>query len=429
MSLPTAVRCLAAALLLAAGCARDHRPDVVLIVLDTVRADHVSAYGYARPTTPALEALAADGVLYRRAVAPGTWTPPTHASLFTGLMPSEHGVRYATGVPGEGLYALDPSIETLAERMHAAGYRTAAFVGNHGFLDPVFGMARGFDEYRRFGLERAEPLVGSTTRWLTHRNGRRPVFLFMNAMDAHEPYDSPPAYERMFPPELPPGLPPTTDVEKAAHRMALYDGAIRYTSDQLARLFAELREQGRYDDALIIVTSDHGELFGENGRWEHTGDPVWALVHVPLIVKYPHEARRGVEESPVSLASVAPTILATLGLPPLPNGRPPLWAPTGVAVAENVRPDGVTRAAYDAAGHALVETTTAGVRRLTFFDLTADPSEERPRDPGTDAAALALERDVQSTVASLAPMRPGPVVYPRADRKLADRLRRLGYIR
>ncbi|HZP41105.1 MAG TPA: sulfatase [Candidatus Binatia bacterium] len=429
MPRPHGARLAALVALAVLGCGRDRRPDVLLVVLDTVRADHLSTYGYARPTAPALDALAAEAVVHRRAVASGTWTPPSHASLFTGLMPSEHGVRYATGVPGEGVYALAPAVPTLAERLRAAGYRTAAFAGNHGFLDPVFGLARGFDEYRRDGLEHAGPLVDAAVAWLRHRRGRQPLFLFLNAMDAHAPYAPPPPYDAMFPATLPPGVPPTSDPAKAAERMARYDGAIRYETDALARLFAAVRALGRWDDALVVVTADHGDLFGERGRWEHTGDPVWSLVHVPLLVKYPHGARRGVEERPVGLADVAPTILATLGLPPLPVARAPLWAPRGPAVAENVGPAGVTRAAYDEAGHALVETVGAQGRTRALFDLATDPAEERPRDPEGDPAGAQLAAELDAAVRALAAARPGPVVFPRADRKLAERLRSLGYLR
>jgi hypothetical protein len=127
---------LALAAVLGGGCGRDPRPDVLLIVLDTVRADHLSVYGYARDTTPALAELARDGVLYRNAIAPDTWTAPSHASLLTGLMPTERGVHSVTGNAGEGIYALAGTVPTLTQRLRAAGYRTTAFIGNGGYLHP-----------------------------------------------------------------------------------------------------------------------------------------------------------------------------------------------------------------------------------------------------------------------------------------------------
>jgi len=127
------------------ACGRDPRPDVVLVILDTVRADHLSPYGYDRETSPRLAELARDAVVYRNAIAPGTWTAPSHASLFTGLMPAAHGVHHGKTAAGQGVYALDPEAPTLTSRLREAGYRTAAFVGNEGFLDPAFGFARDFD--------------------------------------------------------------------------------------------------------------------------------------------------------------------------------------------------------------------------------------------------------------------------------------------
>lgn len=374
--------------LLAAACGRGSRPDVVLIVLDTVRADHLPLYGYPHDTMPALAAFARDAVVYRNAIAPDTWTAPSHASLFTGLMPSAHGVHYAKNSPG-GVHALAADVPVLAEVLRDAGWKTAAFVGNDGFLDPVFGLARGFERYQRKDMLPAANLVATVGAWLRRRKSA--VFLFLNVMDAHEPYAAPPPYDGMFPGRSPgvpakpvPGV--TPDAVTAAHWISQYDGELRYVDDRLAELFAVLRETGRYDGALIVVTADHGELFGEHGRWGHGGPPVRELVRVPLIVKYPGSTRRGVEERPVSLVDVPATILSVLGLPPLGAGQTPLWERVAPAVAENVADDTTTRLAFDAAG---------GER---------------------------LER-----VAAVAPARQGPVVQPAAIRRLADRLRALGY--
>jgi arylsulfatase A-like enzyme len=381
---------LLVASVLAVACGRDTRPDVLLIVLDTVRADHLSAYGYPRDTTPALAAFARDAVVYRNAIAPDTWTASSHASLFTGLMPTEHGVRYVGAEHSTaGVHALADGIPVLAERLRDAGWKTAAFVGNDGFLDPVFGLGRGFERYQRKDMLPAANLVATVVPWLERRQGRS-VFLFLNVMDAHEPYAALPPYDAMFPgrsdgaPAKPvPGI--TPDAATTAHWISQYDGELRYVDDRLAELFAALRATGRYDAALIVVTADHGELFGEHGRWGHGGAPVRELVHVPLIVKYPGNARRGVEDRPVSLVDVPATILAELGLPPLAAGQTPLADRRAPAVSEHVTFDTVTRVTFDATG----------------------------------------ERSEQ--VAVTAPARQGAVVHPAADRRLADRLRALGY--
>lgn len=428
-----------AVMLASAACGRDPRSDVLLFVLDTVRADHLGVYGYDRPTSPAIDAFARDAVVYWTAIAPGTWTPPSHASLLTGLLPSSHLVDYVDETVGGGIHALDSGIVTLAERMQAAGYRTAAFIGNEGYLAPVFGLAQGFETYRTRNLKSVDDLARVLISWLERRRGR-PVFVLINVIDAHEPYEPPPPYDRMFPGHLERALPRhpqdalvaggrSPSLEEIAHYVGRYDGEIRHVDDRLGDVLAALKRLGRYDDALVIVTADHGELFGERGRWGHGGDPTYPLVRVPLIVKYPRGGRVGVERAPVSLTDVPATVLATLGLPPLAPDQHPLWERTGPAVAERRLHNGVTRAAFAADGLELVEVVRDGVRTLRLYDLPRDPAELSPVDPSTLAGGARLAADLRHLVDSLPAPRPGPVVYPRADARLAERLRELGYLR
>jgi arylsulfatase A-like enzyme len=432
-------RAVAAALLLLLGCGRDRRPDVLLIVLDTVRADHLSVYGYERRTSPALEALARDGVLYRRAIAPGTWSVPSHASLFTGVLPSVHGANRAGDKMSSPIYALSRQAPTLTQRMREANYRTRAFVGNHGYLDPVFGFARDFDRYDREHMRPAGRLAERTIDWLRRRRGRS-VYLFINIMDAHAPYEPQPPYDRMFPGRLDrpvernpwraallsKHLPSPEEME---HYRSQYDGEIRYIDDRLAEIFAALKELGRYDNALIVVTADHGESFGEHGTLGHGGFPYDDQVHVPLIVKYPGNSRRGVVDEPVSLIDVAPTILAQLGLPPLGPGQTPLWEHRDLVVSEQIAGDSVERAAYDASGHVLTETVGPnGARDLRLYDLRTDPGEEHPLDPQADPAGRRLDAGLRALLAGLPHLPRGELVHPESDRKLQRRLRALGYV-
>src|SRR5262249_1772321 len=155
-----------------------------------------------------------------------------------------------------------------------------------------------------------EPLLEKVGDWFANRRGRS-VFLFINVMDAHEPYKALPPWNALYPPEPPPY--PCDDPAEAGRRIAQYDGELRYIDDHLRILFDVIPRRGRWNDAMVIVTSDHGEQLGEHGVWGHTGDPWHRLVHVPLIVKYPRGAHRGVEERPVSLAALPDTILAALG--------------------------------------------------------------------------------------------------------------------
>jgi arylsulfatase A-like enzyme len=356
----------------------------------------------------------------------------------TGLLPSTHGVDYATENVGGGVRALDPAVETLAERLRAAGYRTAAFLGNGGYLAPIFGLAHGFETYRIDELHSVDALTRAVVAWLERRHGQ-PTFVLLNVLDAHEPYEPPPPYDRMFPGYLdrPPPPHPQDAVgtagrvpspEEVAHYVGRYDGEIRHIDDRLADLFAALKRLGRYDDALIVITADHGELFGERGRWGHGGDPTYALVHVPLIVKYPRRARVGVEPAPVSLADVPATVLATLGLATLDSSQRPLWERTGPAVSERLLPNGVARAAY-ADGLELVEEVRDDARVQSVYDYTRDAGDPVPLDPATHAGGGRLAEALHRVVDSLPAPRPGPIVYPRADAKVAARLRQLGYLR
>jgi arylsulfatase A-like enzyme len=349
-------------------------------------------------------------------------------------MPSEHGVGYVTGAPGGGIRSLGPAVATLAERLRAAGWRTEAFVGNHGYLAPAFGFARGFERWEMWGLDRADALARAVVARLGRRS-RRPRFLFLNVMDAHAPYDPPPPYDRMFgaagdgpPPRSQTPLTPPADARELVWRVDRYDGEIRFADEALRTVFDELKRMGRWDDALVVVTSDHGELFGEHERHGHTGEPTRALVHVPLVVKYPRGARRGVEERPVGLAAIPATVLAVLGLPPIDGAAPPLWETDGIAVAENVRPDGATRAAFDAADRMLLDVATGDRRDVRLYDLAADPGEAHPHDPAGDPAGRRLVDALGARVAAFSAAGPGRVIHPRADRRVAERLRALGYI-
>ena len=278
-------------------------PNLLLVTLDTTRADHLGPYGYPRPTTPRLDALARDAVLYTRAVSTSSWTLPAHASLFTGRFPWSHGARYDPEGPlvlADAIEAprairargLSPGAETLAGRLAAAGYDTAAVVGGPWMLRS-FGLAEGFAHYDDDGIteyrgRRAEDVARGARAWLAdwHDSGDgRPFFLFLNFFDPHFPYDPPPPHDRAF---LPPDVEP--DSRRRAQWKALYDGEIRYVDEQLGSVLDLLEERDLYDDTWIVVTADHGELFGEHGEWGHGGHLYQELVAIPLLVK-PADAR------------------------------------------------------------------------------------------------------------------------------------------
>lgn len=320
------------------GAARDGPPDVVVIVMDTVRADHCSLYGYPRPTTPELERWAQEAVTYAQAWSPSRWTVPSHASLFTGLRPRHHGARPSHG---QTLYE---DVPTLAERLAAAGWATGAFVSNPAFeLQP--GLYRGFDAVERmYGLERRAddrgplaPAVHDAARtWVRAMRARkRPFFLFVNDVDPHSPYQPLPEMERRFvrdgvsDDELLTGRSYWSE-RAVGHNFAeqplaareiavlsdLYDAEIAGTERDVVGFLETLAGDGLLDNALVVVTSDHGEYFGEHGLLDHMQGVHQAVLRVPLVVRYPdgRDAGRRVEDV-VRLEDVTATVLDVCGVP------------------------------------------------------------------------------------------------------------------
>jgi arylsulfatase A-like enzyme len=407
------------------------RPNVVLIVMDTVRADHISALGYERDTTPHLKLLASDSMVYANAVSASDITLTSHASLFTGMYPSWHG---AYCQPPEAAYGRELTREypTLAEVLRTNGYQTVGVAANL-YLRSDFGLERGFDEFR---IPRPVPLLPDETRYLMRRTLRRglsfavdtaqfdrlyslgedidavlfsslesrsrptaPLFVFLNYMDAHFPYVPPAPYNASFPGKRarltqddleeeqtlisrnqgdPPGYRP--------HCVSQYDGGIAYMDAQIGKVIDWLKREQAYDNTMIVVASDHGESFGERHRVGHANSPYQNLLHVPLLIKYPGNARRGVERAPVSLIDVAPTILsaAQAPLPKTIQGRSLLDATESRTIYGETFPcpvmhspdcpNGCTAKAIFAWPMKFISSSN-GKREL--FDLSLDPDERR----------------------------------------------------
>ena len=452
--------------LLAAGCrgsGAPARPDILLITIDTLRADHTSAYGYARPTTPRLEEVARDGMRFATAYAPMPTTLPSHASLMTGLLPRElallkNGITFTHPAP------------TLAETLSAAGWRTAAFVSSF-VLDRSFGLARGFatyddhfvagtckgygQEWEGFKLAAGFCRRGTATReqaerWL-EENGYLggaavpsdtaggtppPFFLWVHLFDPHDPYEPPAAEAALLPP---PGKSPT-ELQK---QIAAYDGEIRYADDQVGRLLDRLKAAGRLDDTLVIVVSDHGEGLMDHG-WMHHGAMLYEeAVRIPFLVRWPARLPRGrVVDAPVQLADVVPTLHDLLGLAPpaLPlDGASLRGALDGSAPLDPQRPIFVQRRIYDRElelGLPL-RGEKFGVRMGSWkyieakvdksyelFDLGTDPGELRNVIRGQTAQAKPLIEALRSwTSRPVTAPSPGTV-----SEDAAKRLEALGYV-
>ena len=283
-----------------------NKPDVILIVIDTLRADHISAYGYPRKTTPFMDSFSKENIHYSNAIAPGPWTAPSVASLFTSLFPSAHGVFRHAGENQKSVKAsvLAPSLKTLTEAVKDAGYRTYCVNANPWVVD-YLGFAQGFDKFLMFENERAEKINNEAYKILkTAGKGKDPVFLYLHYMDPHRPYRPLPEHD-IFKGEVE-GYRYNKNRWKKINR---YDGEIHYIDSKLQEMMSFLKKRKLYKDAIIIITADHGEKFGEHGDrvaahgWNYHEEDI----HVPLFIKAGGINRK--DERVVSLVDIYPTIL------------------------------------------------------------------------------------------------------------------------
>lgn len=339
-----------AALATACGSrAPTERMNVILICLDTVRADHLGVYGYnARATTPFLDSLASRSTLFEDASSTAGWTKPSVASFFTGTMPSEHGVYEGSArfELGKATDVLPEEAETLAESFQSRGYRTGAFIKN-AQLRPGNGFEQGFDVFKdEVGDARAVRWSGLD--WVDE-GGADPFFLYLHFLDAHWPYAVPDDYATLFAPReaveryqsksfrevrdaIHDGEREFSSAEREA-LVALYDGSLRYLDDQLRVLWKGLEIRGIAENTIVCVVADHGEEFGEHGRIGH-GHGLWEnLLRVPWILYVPGDAPVRVT-SPVSLLDLYPTLLKTAGIAVPANG---------LAIDRRAQPRGETR--------------------------------------------------------------------------------------
>jgi arylsulfatase A-like enzyme/thioredoxin-like negative regulator of GroEL len=284
------------------GAPAPQRPvNVLLITLDTTRADHIGAYGYAKARTPAIDALAAKGVRFAHAQSPVPLTLPAHASIMTGTYPTFHGLR------NNGSYFLPPQAETLAETLKSRGYRTAAFVSSF-ILDSRFGLDQGFDVYsdrmdtaggiKDMQSERpAGEVFADFDAWLTSDVAALPFFCWLHFYDPHLPYAPPEPFKSD------PSLEP-------------YDGEIANVDLNVGRVFDRLRARGVDNDTLIVVAGDHGEGFGEHGEFGHGIFCYQETLAVPLLMRIPGIRNQpAVIDDTVDLVDIMPTVLAAVGAP------------------------------------------------------------------------------------------------------------------
>ena len=301
------------------------RKNIILISLDTLRADHLSCYGYNRPTSPTIDSLAKDSALFLNTFASSPWTLPSHLSIMTALNTINHQVYNKE-------MKLDPSVPTLAELIKSKGFYNTALTGG-GYVSGFYGFHKGFESYRvtenALGRDGAERLWEAASRWIDD-NKAKSFFLFLHTYQIHDPYDSPPPYNEWFaePGDTPSGLSPGRlrlhkenrfePLPESTRRdfINLYDGEIRYTDQVLIKpLLEKLRGLDLYDRTMIILTSDHGEEFYEHKGWLHNHTVYNEAIKVPLIIKFfgSRYAGRKVEEY-VRSVDIMPTVLEELGI-------------------------------------------------------------------------------------------------------------------
>ncbi len=445
------------------GAAPAGAPNVVLVVVDTLRADHLGCYGYAAAKTPHIDALAARGTRYASTFAQASWTRPSFATIFTSLYPSSHGaVHKADSLPDR--------VDTIAELLARAGYYTVGFADNAN-ISPAFNFGQGFAEYHylapalffhadeaaaelalysglRLVHERflaramdvhhyyqpAETVTAAVERWLDSPAARhRPFFLFVHYMDPHDPYFVHPfngvGYARVANPNPPPNL--------AETYRRLYDGEIAYLDQHLGALLDDLGRRGLFDESLIVLTGDHGEEFHEHGGWWHGTTLYDEQTHVPLIVKPPHGGAPGrVVDGLTTSLDIAPTILAAahLPVPPVMQGHALPLDATPPAERDRVF------AETDLEGNVV-----QAVRTPTWKFITANPNNPRglkpeelydlARDPGEQIDLAAKEPAQRETLRAAlgrslleARAHAGSAQHTDVDAVTQERLRALGYV-
>jgi choline-sulfatase len=398
------------------------RDNLLLVTLDTTRADRLGVYGYARARTRHLDRLAAEGVRFETALSPAPITLPAHASIFTGLLPPEHGVR------NNGNFYLGDRFETLATVLHGHGYRTAAFVSSF-ILDRRYGLARGFDTYddRLEGAERQVVRLEAERRgdrtalalgaWLeahTAAPTRAPFFVWLHLYDPHEPYRPPHPFRDVF-------------------ADSPYDGEIAFDDAVLASVLDRLGRHGLRDSTLVAVIGDHGESLGEHGEETHSMLLYESALRVPLILWRPGVVPAGVVvRAPVQAIDLAPTVLELLGAPALKairghslvgllRGEPPGTVPP--VYAETLLPQFYMSWAplfsLRDERYKLIEAP-----RPELYDLVRDPGEERNIHDEQPARARALREALERITGGSA----GAMSVAALDREAMEKLAALGYV-
>jgi len=447
---------LACALGCSSGSGADGRPhNLLLISIDSLRADHLGCYGYARETSPTLDRLAASGVRFADVQSPTSWTLPSHVTLLTGLSQESHGTV-------SHLDRISAAHELLQEVFARRGFETIGLFSGP-FLDPTFGFSRGFaayvscqsEEAKKLGPrglklsheDRTNPLIQAEfARWIARR-GRSapPFFAFVHMWDVHYDYIPPEPYASMFDPDYTgpldgrhifgKGFPldaPPRDVE---HLKALYDGEIRYTDATIGILLDTLDKAGLLEDTLVAVTSDHGEEFLEHGGKTHERTLFREVVHVPLILWARSGLPRGkVVSPPVALQDVAPTLLDLMHLDGLAKADGRSLVPL---IKGEAAPASVQFSALYSASALYLASARQDAREIIYdssadrwdaYDLSSDPGEKSPRAADDGPLKTALQSNIERAQALIARRESSTQDAQAISPPIVEKLRKLGYL-
>ena len=442
--------------LTACACARNAPPpNLVIVTLDTTRADHLGLYGYFRDTSPNLDAFAEQAIVFERSIVPMATTLPTHVSFFTATHPLEHAVLYNTTF-GAKPFVPTSRLQPLSEIARAAGWHTAAFVSGAP-LKRGSGIEHGFEHFDQptEPQRSATQTTDAALAWLEHES-KGPFLLWVHYFDAHFPYAPPPPYATMFSSDaeleaviaarrIPRTVfrPLVNATEQTRVSINLYDGELRYQDSQLGRLLSALAARPDWDHTLVVIAGDHGEGLGQHDEAAHGG--IWdEQLHAPLLLRVPGEGPRRVATL-VTAADVLPTVLGRLDVPAL---APILAQASGRDV---LAPDAVSRGVVsqstgreDASKTRRYSLTTdrwklvrsepvGGPAQATLFDLRADPYELT--DVSAQHADVAEQLSASLQLALAAQRRKGaelhvgeaPAATPQ-DPALQEQLRALGYV-
>ncbi|MFH1501591.1 MAG: sulfatase [Candidatus Eisenbacteria bacterium] len=463
--LPRAAEIAALALLAAAvawtGCDRTPaRPNIVIIVLDTVRRDHTGVAREGTSATPVLDGLAAEGTTFTNVWANGPWTVPSHASMFSGLLPSSHK---CTGHN----HLFRTTSPTFAERLRDEGYETAAFYSNPWLGDKLTGMLRGFEQFAvdpedemevfHRGDQGGSRTAANVQEWLAERAAGRPFLMFVNLLEPHLPYDPPEEYRRTHLPDLRPDdvfktawalefnagilAPERVDFERLGR---LYAGDVSTADGYLGTILDALNEHVDMENTVVVVTSDHGENLGDHGFMDHQFGLFETLIEVPLVVLAPGLIPPGRRDDPAMLSDLYDTVLDVAGVaegpdtphsrslagPPARPDRPMISEYTGanarlIEALKELNPDLDTsrvELAFSKVRVGSVELTVASDGSRTLYDVAADPL--RTKNLADERPGLV---NVLLDVMPVVELPPGTELE--IDEEMRERLRSLGYIR